>query len=263
VRAWRSAYLREQWGRLLLAGLGVIFLLYGAVLAWHPQDATTVLAVGAVFFLVALVLPADWSNLTFALPGGPSVKIERAANSAQGQLAALPAAERQQLAPPADEAEPQAEQPQETEATPTVGVEADVDERRTAYARAHYRRPAFASHESLGRDWLRLRLVRHIPPTLEPGAVTCAVRKPGDADFRVSVPRLVGPTSPPSLLGVTLNRPGVWLEYEATFPDFFFAREDELPNGQYVAIWGIVPQVGGRAHVLASDVFAWPPTFSD
>jgi hypothetical protein len=116
-------------------------------------------------------------------------------------------------------------------------------------------RPAFASNEaSDGR--IRLRLKRQAPPTDADLAIACAIRKPGGA-YLVGVPRLVGPTGPPMILG-GWPRGGQWLHYEAIFPDLFAGADDDLPPGTYAVAWGTLARPGGRAHVLATDSFEWP-----
>ena len=88
-------------------------------------------------------------------------------------------------------------------------------------------------------------------------AVVCSVRKP-DGVFLTGIPRLVGSAEPPTILG-SFSRSGSWLNYEATFPDFFAPKDVELPEGRYQVIWGTVAPPGGRAHVLAQDSFDIAP----
>src|SRR5205823_4775911 len=79
----------------LLVAVGLGFLAYGAVLAWHTHAATAVLAVGTLFSFLALVLPSDWSKLALNFPGG-SVEVERA-RAAQDILLSLPHSAQDQL----------------------------------------------------------------------------------------------------------------------------------------------------------------------
>jgi hypothetical protein len=66
-----------------------------------------------VFLFFAFVLPSDWRDLTFGLPGGASLTIKREAQIAQetlaGLLAALPADARRELVRP-DELAPELEE---------------------------------------------------------------------------------------------------------------------------------------------------------
>jgi hypothetical protein len=241
---------------------GLAFLGYGAVLAWNAKSAPAVLAIGAVFLFFALVLPIDWQRMVLKL-GSASVEVERAkAEAAQETLARLPTVVRQQLVQPEDlptalgwvfpsNAPP--EQP-----TPAVAQPAGASpsESRARLIENLLTMPAFASHETF-TDWVRLNLKRQTPQTDADLAVTCAVRKP-DGEFLVGVPRLVSPTEPPVILG-GWPRGGNWLMYEAVFPDFFATEADVLPPGTYNVIWGTLAQPGGRAHVLATDRFEWPP----
>jgi hypothetical protein len=248
-----------------LAAAGLAFLGYGAVLAWSSKSAPAVLAIGGIFLFFALVLPIDWEKMVLKF-GGMSLEVVRA-KAAQEMLAQmldrLPPEAREELVQaddlpaalgwvaPGEDAVP--EQP-----TPAVPQPAGASsrQRRTRLIDNLMTRPAFASHEAHS-DWVRLTLKRQAPTNDADLAVTCAVRKP-DGEFLIGIPRLVSPTEPPVILGAW-PRGGPWLNYEAIFPDFFPSDSDEPPPGTYNVIWGTLAQPGGRAHVLATDQFEWPP----
>jgi len=203
-----------------------------------------------VFLFFGLVLPVDWERLALKL-WGASVEVERA-KAAQETLAGLPPDVRLQLVRPEEELAP----PEEPEPAPASAPPARPARGAPSPLLESLRvRPAFASNEaSDGR--IRLRLKRQAPPTDADLAIACAIRKPGGA-YLVGVPRLVGPTGPPKILG-GWPRGGQWLHYEAIFPDFFAGADDDLPPGTYAVVWGTLARPGGRAHVLATDSFEWP-----
>jgi hypothetical protein len=249
--------------RFLLAVVALAFLGYGAVLAWDTRSTVAVLSMGAVFLFFALVLPVDWQRLALKL-WGASVEVERA-KAAQETLANLPQDAwrqawrqlvRSEELPPEElpaEIEPPAEEPA---AAPSPPARPAREARSRLLLESLRARPAMASHE-VSDGWILLRLKREAPATDADLAVACAIRKPG-GEFLVGVPRLVGPTEPPMILGA-YPRGGSWLHYEATFPDFFTSDDEELAPGIYTVIWGTLARPGGRAHVLATDSFEWPP----
>jgi len=251
--------------RALLTAVGLAFLAYGAVLAWDAHSTAVVLAIGSIFLFFALVLPIDWERLNLKL-WGASLEVERA-KVAQETLASLPRevqrelVQQEQLEPAEVVPEVESAPPEEVPAPAAGGGAAGAHGGGSAAARSRLiedlrTRPAFASHEVFD-GWIRLRLKRLAPPSDAELAVTCIVRRPG-GEFLVGVPRLVGSAEPPMILGA-FPRGGAWLNYEATFPDFFATEDEELPPGTYTVIWGTLLREGGHANVLAMDSFEWPP----
>lgn len=241
--------------RLVLAGVGLVFLVYGAVIAWREKSAYALLAIGAVFLVLGLVIPPDWQKLVLKL-WSVSLEVDRErAQAAQETLAAVPPEAREQLLPaedlPAALGWAGANEPPAPE-TATPPREPAL-ERLAEYLLT---RPAVPSHEPLEGGGVRLQLKRKAPVTDPDLAVACSVRKP-NGDFLVGVPRLVGPAEPPMVF--SWSRGGSWLTYEATFPDFFASDDENLPAGIYMAIWGTVAREGTRSHILGSDRFEWTP----
>src|SRR4051812_43209967 len=116
--------MRPPFPRLLMTAVALVFLGYGAVLAWHAHSATAVLAVGAIFLFLGLVLPTDWDRLVFRLPGA-SLEVERA-KAAQEALASLPEKAQRELLPV--EGLPTEEPAEEEGDEPTDGGTAEAAE---------------------------------------------------------------------------------------------------------------------------------------
>jgi hypothetical protein len=148
-------------GRLILAALGLAFLVYGAVLAWRAHDATIVLTVGVLLLFFGLVLPVDWSKLALKF-GSASLEVERA-RAAQETLASLPPDAQRQLVQP-EHVAPEADEGAPALPPPAQPV-ADLARVREALIERLTTQPAFASHEVSGEGWIRLRLKRRTTPS--------------------------------------------------------------------------------------------------
>ena len=207
------------------------------------------LGAGIVLIFLAFVLPSDWSKLALNFPGG-SVEVERA-RAAQDTLLALPHSAQEQLDSEALVAGVAEQTPEEVGA----GAADNLAETRERLAARLADTRAVASHDEF-EGWIRLRLKRRLALGEGATGVICAVRKPNGTLFS-GVPRLIGPVTPPLVLGLPL-RSGPWVDYEITFPDWFTDEDaDSLTSGSYLALWGTVP-AAGRPHVLATDNFEWP-----
>jgi hypothetical protein len=217
VRWWHRIAV-SGWSRSLLLIAGLALLVVGVIDAWRSEASTTLLIVGGLFVLFAVVVGQDWEEIRLS-HGGMTAQIFRRFGEALEQV----------------------------EQSPDAEIRAQVAELRTEVDRMAERRPVIThppfrtrvsetsspvvgpgiwggrpvAFHTFGPSWVKLSL--SVPPRDTGHRYTCAIVHPDGRETSMKSIR------PPLLRGVP------WT-FSTVFPDEFVGSSPLVP-GSYKVEW--------------------------
>ena len=217
--------------RLLVAGLGLIGLVLGAVIAWRSQVATTLLIISALLLVLA-ALGLDWSKIRGTY-GGASLelikeKVEEAADRAATEDD--PAELRAELEALRAEVEALTTPTPSPRRRPVSGVPVAANTDMDSLFRELFKTKA--AHTFRGRDAVELSL----RISGKSKSYVCSVKTPAGGDY-------AAPARAPGLAAIGAPT------YRIVYPDEFRAAEPFVP-GLYTVEWRPELETGGEGGPL-------------
>ncbi len=245
VARWRDRLRLHAWPRFLLLALGIAALMLGGVNAWRAESSTTLVIVGAVLVIFALVLAPDWREIHLS-HGETKASILRDVDQALERVESSSASEqvRQEIAEirarldeaaDRERAKRNRQAPRPLSATPSASV---------------FLKKPEAAHTFVGQDSVHLTL--HVPKTRSGEAYTCTVIAPDGTRLSKSV-------APPPFAMVAFT-----VTFSTRYPDEFPESARLIP-GRYSVEW----RRGGPASSDVDALFslaqqlATPPVATD
>jgi hypothetical protein len=225
------------WSRWLLLVAGLALLVFGVFDAWRSEASTTLLIVGGLFVLFAVIVGQDWREIrlshgdtTAQIFRGVDQALERVEKSSDTEIRAQVAELRTELTSIARRTAPRA-----VIANPPFPTR--VSERSSPVTGPGLFGGKPVAYHTFGSSWVQLSL--GVPARDTNHSYTCVITPPDDTTWMKSI-------SPPIFRGIP------WT-FSTVFPDEFVGSNPLVP-GSYRVEWrqGAFPEPAPGASQLAA-----------